>query len=308
MTDALLQIMSLLGLGVIWALLKPAGLDIATVRNTLSNTVYYVFLPALILKILWHAPLDLTSIKISISAVVGILGSLLIAASLCRLCRLKREVAGAILLASAFPNATYLGLPLLENTFGPWARSIAIQFDMFACFPLVLTVGIMIANRFGTQPRNSHPFMSLIKVVPIWFVVIAVTLNLNQVPSPVWFAGLLDMLSAAVIPLMLFAAGMALPRGLSEWRTLPTVVPVAIIQLFVMPLLVWLVASHIDVSGETLHALVVEAALPSMALGIVLCDRFGLNTGTYAAALTLTTALSFFTLPLWYLWISSSVI
>lgn len=303
MTDALLQIMALLGLGVIWTLLKPACLEIATVRNTLSNTVYYVFLPALILKILWHAPLDITSIKISVSAIAGILGSLLIAFSICRLCHIKRDVAGAILLAATFPNATYLGLPLLENTFGGWARSIAIQFDMFACFPLVLTVGIMIANRYGTQPRHTHPVLSLLKVVPIWFVVIAVTLNLAQVPSPVWFSGLLDMLSAAVIPLMLFAAGMALPRGLSEWRNLPTVLPVAVVQLFVMPLIVWMVAYNIDVTGETLRALVVEAALPSMALGIVLCDRFGLNTGIYAAALTLTTALSFFTLPLWYLWV-----
>ena len=303
MTDALLQIIALLGLGVTWSLLRPAGLDIATVRNTLSNTVYYVFLPALILKILWHAPLDITSIKISISAVIGILVSLLLAASICRLCYVKREISGAILLAAAFPNATYLGLPLLENTFGTWARSIAIQFDMFACFPLVLTVGIMIANRYGSQPQRLHPFLSLLTVVPIWFVVIAVALNLLQVPSPVWFDGLLDMLSDAVIPLMLFAAGMALPRGLSEWRNLPTVIPVAVIQLFVMPLIVWLVASTIDVTGETLRALVIEAALPSMALGIVLCDRFGLNTGIYAAALTLTTALSFFTLPLWYYWI-----
>ena len=90
------------------------------------------------------------------------------------------------MLAAAFPNATYLGLPLLENTFGPWARSIAIQFDMFACFPLVLTVGIIIANRFGNKPETVHPLLSLFSVVPLWAVAIAVTLNLFQVGSPVW--------------------------------------------------------------------------------------------------------------------------
>jgi predicted permease len=303
MTEALLQILALLGLGVVWSIIKPAGMDIAVIRNALTSTVYYVFLPALVLKILWQSPLDITSIKISVSAISGILGSLILAFFACRLCAARREVTGAIMLAAAFPNATYLGLPLLENTFGPWARSIAIQFDMFACFPLVLTVGIVIANRFGNKPDNVHPLLSLFSVAPLWAVAIAVTLNLLEVSSPVWIDGLLGMLSSAVIPLMLFAAGMALPRGLKEFHNLPTVVPVAVIQLFIMPLIVWMVADSIGISGDTLRAVVIEAALPSMALGIVLSDRFGLNTGIYAAALTLTTALSFFTLPLWYHWV-----
>ncbi len=303
MTDALLQILSLLGLGVIWSVVRPGGMDITVIRNALTSAVYYVFLPALVLNILWQSPLDLTSVKISVSAIIGILVSLLLASFACRMCGAKREVTGAIMLAAAFPNATYLGLPLLENTFGSWARSIAIQFDMFACFPLVLTVGIVIANRFGNKPQPGNVLLSLLSVVPLWAVALAVTLNLLQIGSPVWVGGLLDMLSSAVIPLMLFAAGLALPRGLREWHNLPSVVPVALIQLFIMPLIVWLVAGSIGVSGEVLRALVVEAALPSMALGIVLSDRFGLNTGIYAAALTLTTALSFFTLPLWYYWV-----
>ncbi len=303
MTDALLQILALLGLGVIWSLLRPAGLEISAVRAALTSAVYYVFLPALVLKILWQAPLDITSIKISISAVMGILASLLLAAFACRLCRARRDVTGAILLAAAFPNATYLGLPLLESTFGPWARSIAVQFDMFACFPLVLTVGVVIANRYGSKPHRGNPLYSLFSVVPLWAVALAVTLNLLQIKPAPWVDGALDMMGSVVIPLMLFAAGLALPRGIREWHNLPTVLPVALIQLFFMPLIVWLVAANIGVSGETLRALVIEAALPSMALGIVLSDRFGLNTGIYAAALTLTTALSFFTLPLWYYWV-----
>jgi hypothetical protein len=33
---------------------------------------------------------------------------------------------------------------------------------------------------------------------------------------------------------------------------------------------------------------------------VVLCDRYGLNAGIYAAAVTATTLLSIGTLPLWY--------
>ena len=70
-----------------------------------------------------------------------------------------------------------------------------------------------------------------------------------------------------------------------------------------MPLIVWFTASQLGMNGEVLRALIIESALPSMALGVVICDKFGLNTGIYAAALTLTTVISFFSLPLWYQWV-----
>ncbi len=54
-----------------------------------------------------------------------------------------------MILAAAFPNVTYLGLPVLEQTFGSWARSVVIQIDLFATAPLLFTVGIMIVRHYG---------------------------------------------------------------------------------------------------------------------------------------------------------------
>lgn len=303
MYDVLIQIFALIGLGIAYSFIKPGGIDTAVVRNVLTSSVYYVFLPALVIKILWHTTLDLTSVKISASATIGIVSSLLLAAVFCRFCHTRRDVTGAMILAAAFPNATYIGLPLLESTFGSWAGSVAIQFDMFACFPLVMTAGILIAGHFGNTAQHAQPFRALLKVVPLWAVVVAVVLNLSDTNAPGWLDELLEKLGNVVIPLMLFAVGLALPRGLSEWRNLPVVIPVVLIQLFVMPLIVWFAGSQMGIAGETLSALVLEAALPSMVLGIVICDRFGLNTGVYAAALILTTLISLFSLPLWYQWV-----
>lgn len=120
---------------------------------------------------------------------------------------------------------------------------------------------------------------------------------------PEWIGGLLRMMGGAVIPLMLMSVGLALRRGLTEWRKLPMVIPVAAIQLFLMPLVVWGIGYTLGLQGQVLHAVVIEGALPSMALGIVICDRYGLNTGIYAAALTLTTIICIITLPLWFAWV-----
>jgi predicted permease len=40
--------------------------------------------------------------------------------------------------------------------------------------------------------------------------------------------------------------------------------------------------------------------MPSMVLGIVICDRYRLDTALYAMVVTLTTALSLVTLPAWF--------
>lgn len=134
-----------------------------------------------------------------------------------------------MLLASAWPNATYLGLPVLEKTFGPWARSVAISYDLFACTPLLFTLGVLLARRFGAGGLRQGFLAPLLRVPPLW---------------------------AAL-------AGLK-----AEWRL----------------------------------AVMLEAAMPSMIFGIVLADRYGLNTGVYAAALTATTLLSLVTLPLWHAW------
>jgi hypothetical protein len=303
MTNTLFQIFGLIAFGALWAFIKPAGLDAETVRRVFSNTVYYLFLPALVLSILWKAPLGLDSIRISISAASGILVSLLAAWLACRMCNSRRDITGAMMLAAAFPNATYIGLPLLESTFGPWSRSIVLQYDMFACFPLVLTVGFSIANHYGSTVHKQNPLRSMVNVVPLWAMGIAILLNTGKVPMPEWIGGLLRMMGGAVIPLMLMSVGLALRRGLTEWRKLPMVIPVAAIQLFLMPLVVWGIGYTLGLQGQVLHAVVIEGALPSMALGIVICDRYGLNTGIYAAALTLTTIICIITLPLWFAWV-----
>ncbi len=296
----LFQMFGLIGLGLAWSLRNPIGIDNSTSRQVLSGFVYYLFLPALVLEVLWHAPLGAQTARISASATAGVLVSMLVAWGACRMCRAEKRVSGAIILAAAFPNATYMGLPLLQHTLGPWARSIAIQYDLFACTPLLLTVGIMLAAAFGGAERGHNPAHALLKVPALWAAAIAVVLNLGGVPAPEWFTGLLHMLGAAVVPLMLVVVGLALRGGVREVRHLPAVLPVLLIQLGLMPLVVWAVARVVGLSGDVLVGVVLEGATPSMALGIVLCDRYNLNTGVYAAAMAATTLVSMFTLPFWF--------
>ncbi|KPK39745.1 MAG: transporter [Gammaproteobacteria bacterium SG8_47] len=303
MFATLVQMFAVLGLGLLWVLVNPTRLGADSMREALTGVVYYLFLPALVLNVLWQASLGADSVRIALSAASGVLLSLMLMWGLCRATRCEPALTGAMLLAAGFPNATYLGLPVLVAALGDQGRSIAIQYDLFACTPLVLTVGILVASRFGTRAGNEPAGKRLVKVPALWAAILAIVLNLTNVDPPRALLGLLEVLAGAVVPLMLLAVGMALHRGFREVRHFPRVLPVLVIQLLLMPLWVWGIASALGLTNPVLSGVVLEAAMPSMALGVVFCDRYGLNTGLYAAAVTATTLLSLVSVPMWFAWV-----
>lgn len=285
--------------GVLWRVFTLQGLDADTLRNSLTTLVYVLLLPALVLVVLWRAPLSLDALRVAFLAVLGIGVGMGSAWLWFRRKRPGDAALGALLLAAAFPNATYMGLPVLEAALGPWARAVAIQYDLFACTPLLLSVGVMLAQHYGSGTR-AHPLHNLIRVPPLWAAIIGVGLNLAGVPLPSLPAGVMDMLAAGVVPLMLFSLGLGL-RWDSGWGgKLSQVFPVVFIQLLLTPLLVWGGSGITGLEGELRTAVVLEAAMPSMVLGIVLCDRYRLDSNLYAMAVTLSTALSVLTLPMWF--------
>lgn len=306
MLEVIFQMAGLIICGVGWRWLQPAGLAPVETRTVLTSLVYYLLLPALVLSVLWKAELGETSVLIATAAAVGIFAGLAIGFLSCRLCRNSSAEAGAVILAITFPNATYLGLPVLEATFGPWARGVAIQYDLFACTPLLFTVGVLVAARLGGGDENTGAiYRSLLRIPAMWAALAAVALNVADVPLPSVLDGLLTLLERGVVPLMLFSLGLSLEWSRSRWRLLPSLVPVIVVRLLLIPLIVMFVAGSLGMSGELRAAVVMEAAMPSMVLGLVLCDRFKLDVGLYAAAVTVTTALSMVTLPLWFAWLSA---
>jgi predicted permease len=206
-----------------------------------------------------------------------------------------------MILAAAFPNVTYLGLPVLEQVFGSWARSVVIQLDLFAAAPLVFTVGIMIARHYGEddaqQPKN---VLSFLNAPPFWAAALAVILNLNEVVVPLWLTGVLQKLSAAVVPLMLFSLGLALSWSALTLRNVRYVLPVVLIKMLLMPVFAMVIVSHLSIASHYKAAAVMDMAMPSMVLGIVWCDRYRLDSSLYAMVVTVTTLLSLLTLPFLY--------
>ena len=276
MNSTLIQMTLIMACGVVWQFLKPAGQTAVQTRLVLTTLVYHLLLPAMVLDVLWVANIGIISFHYMILGV-------------------------SCILLAVIPNVTYLGLPILDQTFGDWTRSVVIQLDLFAAAPIVFTLGIMIARHYGedssAKPKSA---LSFLNAPPFWAAAIAVILNLNAVVAPTWLLGVLQKLSAAVVPLMLFSLGLALNWKAVIKSNIPYILPVIIIKMLLMPLCAIILVSYLSLGDKYKAAVVLDLAMPSMVLGVIFCDRYRLDSALYAMIVTVTTALSLITLPFWH--------
>ncbi|MDO9047324.1 MAG: AEC family transporter [Methylobacter sp.] len=287
--------------GAGWRIAKPAGLSAEQTRRVLTTVVYYLLLPAMVLEVLWSADIGLHSFQYALLGMGSIVFAMFCLWTVGALFKFEDRRMGAMILAAAFPNVTYLGLPVLEQTFGSWARSVVIQMDLFAVTPLLFTAGAMVARHYGEDSAEKpRPLWLFFNAPPFWAAVIAVILNINGYVAPVWLLGVLQRLSAAVVPLMLFSLGLALSWKAVTVRNIPYVIPVIIIKMALMPLFAMVMVGFLPINGEYRAAAVLDLAMPCMVLGIVFCDRYRLDSSLYAMAVTVTTAVSLITLPFWH--------
>ncbi|WP_019865294.1 AEC family transporter [Methylovulum miyakonense] len=303
MNATLIQMALLMACGVAWGIFRPAGLSARHTRVVLTNIVYYLLMPAMILEVLWKTDLGIQSLQYTVLGWGSLTVAVLCAWLIGRLFKLEKKRLGTLILGSTFPNITYLGLPILEQTFGSWARPVVIQMDVFSATPYLFTVGLLIARHYGEEDQHKSPWLAL-NAPPFWTAAIAVALNMNGVIAPDWLMAALQKLSVAAAPLMIVSLGMALDWQAISWRNMPYMPPVLLIKMFAMPLCAWSIASQLTLDAQHRAATVLDLAMPSMLFGIVFCDRFRLDSPLYAMIVTITTLSSLITLPIWYLFLS----
>lgn len=297
--------MSLLILcGSLWRAYAPSHIPTSSHRRALTDLVFYILLPALVLDTIWRTPLNSSSLQISFLAICGLLIGVSLMWLAVRFLKTTKQQTGALLLAATFPNATYLGLPVLDQVLGSWSNSVALQYDLFACTPILLSLGILLASHYGNQDVEVHPLKEILKVPPLWAVTLAITLNLLRIEQADLIHSGLSILAGGVVPLMLIVLGMSIRWNSLRIRLLPRLLPVIIITLLIVPSSVYLISHLINLNEQVITASVLIAGMPTMVFGIVICERYRLDSELYAAAVTLSTICSLITLPFWFHWLA----
>lgn len=301
MFDVFLQLSVPLICGVLYKFI-PSALPAADVRKIISSIVLNVFIPLLTLGVLgqvnigehlWTIPV------VSVSAVlVGLTLSHLVYGIALRK-RMPPASIGALILASTWCNAMYLGLPITTAVLGEGARHIPIEYDYLGMTPLLFSIGTMICVRYGSTNATaswSHGLRQVASLPPMIMIVIALIINFINVPIAPWLSTACIKAGSVVPQLMLFSIGLSL--SLPSLRFLPRILPAVVIRTMAVPAIMWASTVWLIHDQTTERGAILESAMPSMMLTMVFAERYGLDTEILAQAILASTIVSVLTLSL----------
>ncbi|MEI6106044.1 MAG: AEC family transporter [Opitutae bacterium] len=201
-------------------------------------------------------------------------------------------------LAVGLTNYGYLPLPLMDAMFGPESRAVLLVHNV-GLEAAIWTGGILVVS--GLSPLAG--WRKLINA-PVISLLLAVAANLTGVADhlPQLVMNFVHALAVCAIPLGLIMTGVSLQPHLSDPKQLvnPRVTLIAwLLRLGVLPLLLLAAARWVPCSLELKRVLVVQAAMPSAVVSVIVARVYG-GQPLVAVQITLgTTALALFTIPFW---------
>lgn len=301
MIDVFLQLGVPLVCGVLYRFI-PSAIASVDVRRIISSIVLNVFIPLLTFGVLsqvhigehlWTVPL------VSVSAVLlGLLLGYLVYGVLLRNAMPPAAI-GSLILASTWCNAMYLGLPITTAVLGEGARHIPIEYDYLGMTPLLFSIGTMICVRYGsgsTSASWSEGLRQVATLPPMITIVLALLINVLDVPIAPWLSAACLKAGSVVPQLMLFSIGLSLsPPSLGS---LPRILPAVVIRTIAVPAIMWASTVWLIQDPTAERGAILETAMPTMMLTMVFAERYGLDTGILAQAILGSTIVSVFTLSM----------
>lgn len=273
------------------------------ILESIHTVVFNVTLPAMCIKTFATASLEHALIYEIISAWLITLATLAVGLIAVRVLKTfhptvpSRDL-GVLVLITGFGNVLYLGSPVITGLYGKEAFIYAVSYDFFATTLIILTVGSFIACKYGQNKGFDlkTSLQNIIKLMPLWGILVGLCINLAGIKLNDTILKSLTMLAETVTPLMMFCIGLSLK--VSSLKSAKVLLPFLIIKLFVSPLIAYWITGLLPMTELVRKTVIMQSAMPVMVLVAVITARFKLNESLTALAITISTAISFITLPL----------
>jgi predicted permease len=214
-------------------------------------------------------------------------------------------------LVGAFPNTGFMGVPLLVALLGAAAAGPAI---VTIVIDMVITTSLCIAlsrldgaGQQGVGQAAKNALLGVVKNPLPWAILLGTLFSAFQIELPGPVEKTVGLLGDAASPVALFTIGAVLARsqkiahheehGPLTWKDY---VPVALIKLFLHPILVLavglaVISMGVPIDAFALKVMVLVAALPSASNVAMLSERFGADNGRIARIILVSTAAAFLT-------------
>lgn len=296
MSEAFYPLALIIGMGVTLRFHRP---EMESLRLAINQLVMKALLPALVFETLMSVNIDKVILEIPWVTLLGVLSSLFLAWLTFVFLPIPSPTKGAMILGASFGNVTYLGLPVLLETFphdSLKVSEVSILFEVTKS-TLNLTLGAIIAIHYGSREKITFrkTGFEALRLPPIWALFLALALKSWGLHCPPFILEAAHLLASSVSGLMMLSLGMALQ--LRSTRGVALVLPVALLKLIIAPLIMSRIVGFTDLQGVYAQSVILESAMPSQLLSFIISTRFQLDDHALALVIILDTLLAFVTLP-----------
>lgn len=262
-----------------------------------STLLIYVFVPALSFKTLIQ--LDIGGIDDIITGEFGqvfvytailMVGMTVLGLLLTTWLGVKRQVRSAFALVISMPNAGNYGIPMCTFAFGAEGGALALLFYVSSSI-VVNSLGTFVASSGALDFKQAVG--NVFRVPSIWGVIIALTMNILNIPLPQSLERGIFLAADATLPVMLALLGFLLGQMDIQRLDVPWlwVTVACVIRLIGGAIIGFLLAGVMGFTGILYAVAVLEAAMPTAVMANALAAQFG-SDSQFTSAVTLISTLA----------------
>ncbi|WP_129627704.1 AEC family transporter [Candidatus Oscillochloris fontis] len=231
--------------------------------RTLSRLAYFILTPAFVFNVLSQTRIELGLAGRMIGFITLVyLGSVLVAFVVARLLRRSQAMTSAYVMIAVFGNVGNFGLPIIQFAVGPNALGVA---TIYFLANLVLAFVVCVAAANVSRGFNLAMVGQVFRTPALIAIVPALLVNVSNIQLPPVVVRPLDLLSGALIPIMLLILGVQL-AGAGRLRFSSDLFISSAIRLISGPVLAFTLIGWFALPELEAHVGIMQASMPAAIL------------------------------------------
>ena len=289
----ILSIILMIGLGYV---LKRIDFLAEKDIGPLNKVVMYILMPCMIFHALYFADLSLIS-KLGILPIVILASSLITGAVsyiILKQFNFDDVKLWSVLVTVMIANTAFMGYPVNLGIYGQEGFLRAIFCDI-ATLCIFLILSFILILKFGGTAKTAVRKITFFP--PLWAVILGLFFNFLNIPIGPVLDNTINYLGQGAIPLIMLALGLSIDfSGLSRSKSM--IVFTSIFKLMFFPFVAFLFVSFLGLSDLQYNVTIIEAAMPSGMLSLLLSISYKLDYQLTSDCILINTVISLITLPI----------
>lgn len=264
--------------------------------DPLNKIVMYILMPCMIFSALYSADMSLLPTLGILPFVIltASIGSGVISYIVLKRLHYDDKKIWSVLVTVMIANTAFMGYPVNLGVYGHPGFLRAIFCDLATTCMFLLLSFVLVLKFRGTVKRA---FREILLFPPLWAVVLGISFNLLNIPIGPVLDKTVNYLADGAIPLIMISLGLSIELG-GLARSKAMVIFTSIVKLGVFPLIALIVVSLLGLTGLQHDVGIIEAAMPSGMLSLLLAITYKLDYELTSDCILINTVISLITLPI----------